>query len=409
MKAEILAVGSELLTPDSIDSNSLYLTQQLNEAGIEVHLKTIVGDNRPDLMRVLNGALKRSDLVICSGGLGPTEDDLTRSAAAGALGRSTSIDPEILDTLRRRFASRGQLMAKINDRQAEVIEGAEVLPNPLGTAPGMWLKEGSVHIILLPGPPRELKHMFEASVLPRLRELGQGRKLVRKCLNVTGMTESEVDSRVSPIYKSYPGIQTTILATTGNISLRFYRWMSAGEESRELDELASRIEMELGDAIFSSSGESLEEAVGHQLGKSHLTLSVAESCTAGMLGMCITRVPGSSDYFIGGVLCYSNAVKMRLCGVPEELLRRHGAVSTETAAAMAQGVRSTLHSDIGLSITGIAGPSGGSPGKPVGLVYVGVSDGNATQTQHRVIPGDRHMIRERAAYFALSSLRRFLS
>jgi nicotinamide-nucleotide amidase len=408
MKAEILAVGSELLTPDSIDTNSLYLTQQLNEAGIEVHLKTIVGDNLTDLMQVLNDALKRSNIIVLSGGLGPTEDDLTRSAVAGALGRSISTDPDILDTLRRRFASRGQHMAKINDRQAEAIEGAEVLPNPLGTAPGMWLKEDSVNIILLPGPPRELKQMFETSVLPRLREFGQGRKLVRKCLNVSGMTESEVDSRVSPIYKSYPGIQTTILATTGHISLRFYQWMAAGENSRELDELASRIEIELGDAIFSSSGESLEEAIGHQLRRSRLTLSVAESCTAGILGMCITRVPGSSDYFVGGVLCYSNDVKTSLCGVPDELIGQHGAVSAETAAAMAQGVRLVLHSDIGLSITGIAGPSGGSPGKPVGLVYVGVSDGNVTQTQHRVLPGDRHMIRERAANFALSFLRKFL-
>jgi len=408
MKAEILAIGSELLTPDHIDTNSLYLTGRLNEAGIEVHLKTVVGDHEPDLMQVLRAALKRSGLIILSGGLGPTEDDLTRSAVAKVLDRSLSPDPGLLETLRKRFALRGQFMAGINERQAEVIAGAEVLPNPLGTAPGLWLEKDGVHIILLPGPPRELRQIFENSVQHRIGNLGRGQILASRQLSVSGMTESEVDSRVSPIYKSYPGIRTTILAAPGQISLRFYRWLPAGQACPELDELADRVSRELGTAVFSRSGASLEEAVGHQLRKSQRTLSVAESCTAGMMGMLITRVPGSSDYFFGGILCYSNAVKSDLCGVPDPLLRERGAVSEEVAAALAQGVRSALKSDLGLSITGIAGPSGGSPEKPVGLVFVGIADGKVTQTYRRIIPGDRDSIRERASYFALSCLRTFL-
>ena len=408
MKAEIIAVGSELLTPDNVDTNSLYLTHRLNEAGCEVRLKTIVGDDRNDIAGVLSAALERSDFVIFCGGLGPTEDDLTRTAVASVLNRPVSIDEDILETLRQRFIARGFRMAKINERQAEVIQGAEVLDNPLGTAPGMWIEEKGRHIVLLPGPPRELQRVFEEGVLPKIKGLAGGMRLAYRSFHVTGITESELDSQIAPIYTTYPEVRTTILAGTRHIAVRLYRWMKSEEEPSDLEELASKIQATLGDAIFTSSGESMEEVIGRQLRESGRTIAVAESCTAGMLGMHITRVPGSSVYFLGGILCYSNDAKMELCGVPPELLQRYGAVSAEAAEAMARGVRDALHSTIGLSITGIAGPGGGSAEKPVGLVYIGISDGQHTESRHRIMPGDRESIRERSTYLALSWLRRFL-
>jgi nicotinamide-nucleotide amidase len=408
MKAEIIAIGSELLTPDNIDTNSLYLTQRLNEIGCPVHLKTIVGDDLNEIVNILRAALQRSDLILLSGGLGPTEDDRTREATAQALRRPMAIDEEILDVLRQRFASRGFRMNKINEKQAEVILGAEILDNSFGTAPGMWINEGGHYIVLLPGPPRELQSIFESHVLPKLRDLSAGSSLAYRLFHITGITESELDARIAPIYREYPHIQTTILAGTRHIAVRLYRWMSPGESIAELDELAGRIRTEIGDAIFSTAGESMEEVVGKQLIASGQTLAVAESCTAGMLGMHLTRVPGSSEYFCGGVLCYSNEAKIELCRVPENVLQAHGAVSGEVAEALACGVREALHSSIGLSITGIAGPGGGSKEKPVGLVYIGISDGNRVESRHRIMPGDRESIRERSTYLALSWLRRFL-
>lgn len=408
MKAEIIAVGSEMLTPDHVDTNSLYLTRRLNEAGYQVYLKTIVGDDRDDIADVLGAALRRSDLIIVCGGLGPTEDDRTRSAAALALRRAVFIDEGILQALRKKFAARGFTMAPINERQAEVIEGAEILENALGTAPGMWIEEKGRHILLLPGPPRELKAIFEETVLPRIRELCGSARLAYRSFHITGMTESELDSQIAPIYTAYPRVRTTVLAGTKHIAVHLYRWTESGEEPADLEELASKIQARLGHAVFSTCGESMEEVVGRQLRESGRTLAVAESCTAGMLGMQITRVPGSSAYFKGGILCYSNEAKMELCGVPAELLEKHGAVSAEVAEALARGVREALHSSIGLSITGIAGPGGGTAEKPVGLVYTAISDGRRTESRHRVMPGDRESIRERSTYLALSWLRRFL-
>lgn len=408
MKAEIIAVGSELLTPDHLDTNSLYLTEKLWEVGYRVQLKTVVGDDAQDIAAILRSALSRSDLILITGGLGPTEDDLTRGAVAATLNRSISIDTNTLEALRQRFASRGYQMAKINERQAEVIAGAEVLSNSFGTAPGMWLVEGGVGIALLPGPPREIKPMLESQLLPRLRQLGEGKLLARKFFVVAGMTESEVDSRVAPIYTMYPKIQTIILSSPAGITLKLLQWMDKGEDSQALEELASRILEVLGDAVYTSTGESMEEVIGRLLSESGLTLAVAESCTAGLIGWRITRVPGSSNYFLGGVLCYSNDVKIELCGVPQRVLERHGAVSAEAAEDLASGVRKKLGSSIGLSVTGIAGPAGGSTEKPVGLVYVGLADADRIHHERRILPGDRDTIRERSAYFALSCLRKFI-
>jgi nicotinamide-nucleotide amidase len=407
--AEIIAVGSEMLTPDHVDTNSLFLTRKLNEIGIEVRFKTVVGDTEEDIAAVLHSALSRSDFIIFSGGLGPTEDDLTRPAVARVLGRALDTDPGILDALRARFASRGIRMAAINERQAQVIAGAEVLKNPRGTAPGMWIDAGNGRrIVLLPGPPRELMPMFECEVMPRLETLGGGRRLHRRSFSVVGMPESEVDSIVAPIYKAYSSIQTTILAAPGHIAIHLSRWAEPDEPVLDLEELSRAIQAALGNAVFTMSEEALEGVVGRLLRESGRTLSVAESCTSGMIGMKITRIAGSSEYFLGGILCYSNELKTSLCGVPAEVLERHGAVSAETAEALAMGVRSATQSSIGLSITGIAGPAGGTREKPVGLVYVGVSDGRRTVHGSRNLPGDRDAVRERAAFFALALLREFL-
>lgn len=408
MKAEIVAVGAELLTPDHTDTNSLFLTGRLNEAGCDVHLKTIVGDDRENIAAVLRAALRRSDLIILCGGLGPTEDDLTRSAVAAVLGRPIAIDAGVMEILRQRFAARGFVMARNNERQAEVIEGAQTIDNPLGTAPGMWIEEDGRFIVLLPGPPRELKAMVDESVLSKIHAVSGNARLRSRLFHVTGITESELDARIAPIYTRYPGVSTTVLAGVRHISVKLSQWSRADARTSDLDELASSIEKELGVAVFSTRGEFMEEVVGQQLRDANLTLAVAESCTSGMLGMQITRVPGSSHYFKGGVLCYSNEAKMELCGVPKEMLRDHGAVSAEVAEALAQGVRKALHSSIGLSITGIAGPDGGSSEKPVGLVYIGLSNGQTTESRRRIMPGDRDTIRERSTYLALSWLRRFL-
>jgi nicotinamide-nucleotide amidase len=408
MRAEIIAVGSEMLTPDNLDTNSLFITEKLNEVGFQVHFKTVVGDDEQDIVGVLRSALQRSRVIIVTGGLGPTEDDLTRRSVAAVLGREVRIDAGIVEKLRQRFASRGYSMPSINERQAEVIEGAEVLANTTGTAPGMWLVENGVGIALLPGPPREARPMLEKSVIPRVAALGNGRTLARKTIHITGWTESEVDARVAPIYRSYPNIQTTILAGTGQISLRLFRWLEPGENPSDLDRLSAAICDALGSAVFSASGEPLEEVVGRNLLKEQLTVAVAESCTAGLLGALITRVPGSSAWFRGGALCYSNELKISFCGVPEELIAAHGAVSAEVAEALARGIRSRTGSSIGLSITGIAGPAGGSAEKPVGLVYVGVANDRCTIHARRIVPGDRQTVRERAAYFALAILRNFL-
>jgi nicotinamide-nucleotide amidase len=300
-------------------------------------------------------------------------------------------------------------MASINERQAEVIEGAEILENPRGTAPGQWIEARGVRLALLPGPPREIEPMFESAVMPRLRRLGAGRRLAERSFRVIGLTESEVDARVAPIYTAYqPRISTTILAAAGHIALRSSPWGAQGEQPRELEELAARIDQALGDAIYTTSDEPLEEIVGRLLAQSRRTVAVAESCTAGLLGWRITRVAGSSSYFLGGVLCYSNEAKTELCGVPRELLDQHGAVSAEVAETLARGVMRRFSSSIGLAVTGIAGPGGGTADKPVGLVYVGISDSGQAVHFRRVLPGDREAVRERAVFFALAALRRFL-
>lgn len=413
MDAEIIAVGSEMLTPYRMDTNSLYLTEQLNLLGIEVIFKSIVGDNLPRIVAAAQHALFRSDILIFVGGLGPTEDDLTREAVAEALGAKLQRDPEIVRLLEERFASRGWKMTPNNAKQADIIEGATVLPNANGTAPGQWLSgqfDGGEHtIVLLPGPPHEMRALFENEVRERLRAKIPPAFLATRTLRVAMLGESLVDSRVSPIYKRFPDVETTILAGAGEIELHFKNRATTQEAAqRRVDEVAGRVEDELEDAVYSRNGESLEQIVGYWLQMRNATLAVAESCTGGLLAERVTSISGSSRYFLGGAVVYSNQLKTELAGVPAEMIERHGAVSREVAAALAEGIRYRCESTLGVGITGVAGPSGGSAEKPVGLVFHAVASDTGTEVVQHNFPGDRKRIRRFASTMALDMIRKKL-
>jgi|SRR5579872_989352 nicotinamide-nucleotide amidase len=413
VNAEIIAIGSELLTPYRMDTNSLYLTEQLNLLGVDVIFKSIVGDNFARLVASAQHALFRSDIVIFSGGLGPTEDDLTREAVAESLGVKLQRDPEILARLENRFAERGWKMTPNNAKQADVIEGATVLPNPNGTASGQWIAgefDGREHIIvLLPGPPHEMKALFENEVRERLRAKVPASYLFTRTLKVAMLGESAVDARVAPIYKRYTDVETTILAGAGEIELHFKSsGPSIDAAQARADEVAGLVEDELEDAVYSRNGESLEQIVGYWLQMRNATLSVAESCTGGLLAERITSISGSSRYFVGGAVVYSNQLKTELAGVPSEMIHRHGAVSREVAAALAEGIRYRCESTLGVGITGVAGPAGGSPEKPVGLVFHAVASDSGTEVVQRNFPGDRKRIRRFASTMALDMVRRKL-
>jgi nicotinamide-nucleotide amidase len=407
--AEIIAVGSELLTPFRTDTNSLWLTERLNSVGVEVKLKTIVGDDDARLEETVRDALKRSGVVLLTGGLGPTEDDITRKIAARALGRRLLLDEKVLDDIKAKFLRWGRQMPEINARQAMVMEGAEVLPNPNGSAPGLYLEHDGRVVALLPGPPREMKPMFEGLVLPRLAERSGGVRVVRRVLRVAGLGESAVDERIAPVYTQYKNPQTTILFNSTEIEIHLTAQAKTEAEAELLlDGLAGQIEERLGDSVFAFRGEKMEEVVGLRLAVGGFTLATAESCTGGLVAHRLTEVPGSSTYFMEGVVTYSNEAKTRLLGVPAELIGAHGAVSAEVAEAMAVGVKRRAETDFGLSVTGIAGPGGGSEEKPVGLVYVALADDAHTEHKRALLPGDRHLIRWRASQFALDLLRRRL-
>ncbi len=413
MNAEIIAIGSELLTPFRQDTNSLYLTERLNQLGVEVVVKTLVGDSRERLVSVAQHALFRSDVVIFMGGLGPTEDDLTREAVAEALGLELHRDPEILRKLGERFAARGYQMTPNNAQQADVITGAIVLPNPNGSAPGQWISgkyEGRDRlIILLPGPPFELKAMFDEQCVERLRAKLPPAYIATRVLKVAMLGESLVDARVAPIYKRYPDVQTTILAGAGDVQFNLFTRADSMEAAQQrVDDLAGEIEDELEDALYASKGESLEQIVGYFLQMRGATLAVAESCTGGLLAERITSVSGSSRYFLGGALVYSNELKTEFAGVPASLIKKHGAVSREVAAAMAEGIRKRCHATFGVGITGVAGPAGGTAEKPVGRVYNALASEAGNQVEERNFPGDRKRVRWFASQLALDMIRRKL-
>ena len=409
LTAEIIAIGSELLTSERTDTNSLWLTEKLNSIGIEVKLKTIVGDDDARLEETIRDAMKRSRVVVMTGGLGPTEDDITRKIAARAMNRRLLLNEKVLEDVRAKFFSMGRQMPEINSRQAMVIEGAEVLDNPNGTAPGMYIEHEGRSVALLPGPPREMRPMFENFVLPKLSAKAGDVRVVRRVLRVAGLGESAVDEKIAPVYTQYKNPQTTILFNRSEIEIHLTAQAKTERDAELLlDGLAGQIEERLGHSIFAFRGEKMEEVVGLRLAVTGFTVGVAESCTGGLISQRLTEVPGSSVYFMEGVVAYSNDAKVRSLGVDPELLQKHGAVSAEVAEAMAEGVRRRADTDFGLSVTGIAGPGGGSEDKPVGLVYIALSDDAHTEHRKLMIPGDRHLIRWRSSQAALDLLRRRL-
>ena len=407
MNAEIIAVGSEMLTPSRLDTNSLFLTRKLGELGIDVVRKVIVGDDLARLTEEVRRALAASEIVVMTGGLGPTLDDLSREAASGATGRGLAIDPAIVEWLEARFRRAGRAMVDSNRRQAYVLDGAEVLPNPRGTAPGQWLRLDGRALILLPGPPRELEPMFENECLPRLRTLPSPYRYHTFSLRIALLPESEVDERIAPIYSPEPQVMTTILAAPGDIQVHLKARAESEEEARAIAEaLGRKVDAELGDAVFSHANEVLEEAVGRLLRERGQTLAAAESCTGGLLAEKITAFPGSSDYFTGSFVTYTNEAKTNWLGVDAALIERHGAVSAETAEAMARAVREKACSTYGLSITGFAGPTGGTEQAPVGTVFIGLADGNTVSVLRRRFGSERDRVRMLAALHALEMLRR---
>jgi competence/damage-inducible protein CinA-like protein len=407
LRAEIIAIGSELLTPHRTDTNSLWLTERLNSVGIEVQLKTVVGDDEAILEESLRDALRRSAVIISTGGLGPTEDDITRKVFARVTGRQLKLDYEVLEGIRERFASRGYQMTPNNERQALILDGGKVLPNPNGSAPGIKLDQEGKLIVLLPGPPRENQPMFDDYVMPDLERMSRGVRIARRVLKVTGLGESALDDMIAPIYKEYTNPSTTILFTDSEIEIHLTGSADTAARAEEIVEgLTDKLEEKLGYYLYSTKGESLEEIVGHRLRLKQFTIATAESCTGGLVAERITRVPGSSDYFVGSVVGYTNEVKSHLLDVPEEMIELRGAVSGEVAEAMARGVKTRTGATIGVSVTGTAGPGGGTDAVPVGTVYVGLADDVVTSNRRLVLPGDRHLIRWRASTAALEMVRR---
>ena len=412
LAAAIIAVGSELLTPEKVDTNSLFITQTLNDLGIAVAFKSIVGDDRAELTAHVAHALQRHRVLILTGGLGPTDDDLTREVVAACLGLAMHEDPELITVMERRFASRGWTMPAVNRRQAQVPEGATVLANPNGTAPGLWLTHDGAVIVLLPGPPREMKPMMAGEVRSRLLALAGDTRLHRRLVRVSGKGESAVEEVVQPIYSRWlaqdPRIETTILAGLGQVELHLVlQSTDAARAALVLAVAVAELTAALGQDVVSTDGRGLEAVVGDLLRARGWSVALAESCTGGLATSRLTDVPGSSDYVERSVVAYSNQAKVELLGVPVALIQQHGAVSEAVAVAMAEGIRDRAGVNVGVGITGIAGPGGGSDDKPVGTVCIAVA-GARTEVRTFRFPGGREMVKAMSANWAIDLLRRQL-
>jgi nicotinamide-nucleotide amidase len=420
MKSEIIAVGSEMLTPVRQDTNSLYVTEKLNSIGVTVHFKTIVGDRQRDLVRAIRTALGRIDILVLMGGLGPTEDDLTREALAEALEIKLRRDPQLVAHLATRAAAMRFTMPPNNLKQADVLEGENsivtVLPNVNGSAPGQFVDTAYAGhrklVLLVPGPPNECRPLFDSECLPRLRAILPARHIARRTLRAAMIPESQADALLAPIYSQYKDVETTILAHYGDIQLSLLCGKPSLEEAeRRVAELSTRLEEALEDWLYSTgtdSADSLAQIVLYFLGLRGATLAVAESCTGGMIAARITDVPGSSRSFLGGAIVYADALKYAFAGVPPELIAEHGAVSAPVAEALARGIRIRTGATLGLAVTGIAGPTGGTDEKPVGLVYIALSDAQKTECLERNIRGDRARVREFTTQQALDLICRRL-
>jgi nicotinamide-nucleotide amidase len=414
MRACIIAVGSEMLTPFRVDTNSLFITERLNTIGFDVRIKTVVGDDVAELAGLVRASLAWADLIVLTGGLGPTADDITRDAVAQVLDLPFDEDEATVARIRERFSRRGMVMQEINRRQAMVPRGAALLDNPNGTAPGLWLEHGRTALVLLPGPPREMKPMFEAIVRDRLAPRSGGASLFRRVLKITGQPESAVDAKAQPVYGRWQTQEvpssTTILAVLGQIELHLTATAANREAAdRVLDPAVRELQAVLAGDVYSVDGASLEEVVGARLRERRLKVAVAESCTGGLLTSRLTDVPGSSAYVERSEVCYSNQAKIDSLGVPAALIAEHGAVSEPVARAMAEGIRAKASTDVGIGVTGIAGPDGGTPEKPVGTVAIAVLVGADARVRTFQFVGLREMVKFQSAQAALNMLRLMLS
>lgn len=412
--ARIIAVGSELLTSSRVDTNSLHITERLNAIGIAVSAKLVVGDDRGQIEAAIRDSLAHADLVIVTGGLGPTDDDLTRDAAATVFGLGLDEDTAIVEQIRQRFSARGLEMPEINRRQAMVPKGAEVLSNRRGTAPGLWIEEGLRRLLLLPGPPPEMQPMLDTWIERHGEALGGGMYLVRRVLKAANVSESHVEEMAQPVYRRWRDaglpLSVTILAAPGQIELHLSTTAGSREEADAmLDSAVSDLVDALHGHVFTTRGETLEEVVGKLLLDSHSTIAAAESCTGGLLTSRLTDVPGSSEYVIGSVVAYSNDVKVETLGVPAALIEQFGAVSEPVAVAMADGVREKYRTTIGVGVTGIAGPTGGSSAKPVGTVAIAVSTSEGAKVHTQLFRGGRPQVKFWATQAALEQVRRLLT
>jgi nicotinamide-nucleotide amidase len=414
-RAAIIAVGSELLTPYRTDTNSLYITDQLNRLGIDVVLKMIAGDDRNELAEAFRTARRRVDLIVLSGGLGPTDDDITREVVGAVLGRALNEDPAITEQIRARFVARGFTtpMPEINRRQAMVPEGATVLPNTRGSAPGLWLEDGDAVVLLLPGPPREMTPMLAAVMEGPLRARTNADVLVRRALKITGRVESQTDEALQPLYRAWeratPPIGATILAALGQIEVHLWTRAAPDAVAGILDAAVAEAVSVLGDDVYSVDGRPLEKVVGDLLTERQLRIALAESCTGGLITSRLTDVPGSSRYVRHSVVAYSNDAKTGLLGVSADLIAEHGAVSEQVALAMADGIRAQAAVEVGVGVTGIAGPDGGTPQKPVGTVAIAAVTAAATRSRVFRFPGEREQVKFQASQAALDMVRRMLT
>lgn len=408
--AEIIAVGSELLTPRYLDTNSLFITQELNNLGVAVVAKQVIGDDRARLSEAIRAAVDRSEILILIGGLGPTEDDVTRDAVSDALGRNQALCVEQERILEHRFRQIHRPMAENNRRQAYLIDGAEALMNPNGTAPGQFVTTGRGTVVLLPGPPRELKPMMVNEVIPRLKAVLPAKVIKTRTFRITGIGESDLDTLIAPVYTKYSNPVTTVLSSPGDLSVHL---RASGDTEDEADallcEVGNRIAELLEYRVYTEDAEeSLEQVIGRLLRARHATVATAESCTGGLIASRLTEHAGSSDFFIGGFVTYSAEQKQQVLGVPQELLAQYTPVSEPVAAAMAQGALKRTGATYGVSTTGYAGPSGGTEGDPIGTVYVGIAGPDSTRVTRIRHGGDRHRIRTLATQNALDLLRRTL-
>jgi nicotinamide-nucleotide amidase len=409
MRAEIILTGTELLSGGVLDTNSLYLSEELMLAGIETVFKTVVGDDEKDMEEALRRAMDRVDMVILTGGIGPTEDDITRKVIAKIVKKRLVLNDDALKAIHVRLAGRGKEQAIINDRQALIPAGARLLQNPVGIAPGFFIDEGGPFIAVLPGVPREMRAMYSEGLRPALEERFGGKIFIRRrILRTCGMSESAVNQSIQDILRRDAPVVGLTAKETG-VDIRVIAREAGAEQSQaQVDRTESMIRERLGDAVYGVNGQELEEVVGALLKQRRLTIAVAESCTGGLIGGRITSIAGSSEYFERGVVVYSDLAKTEMLGVPKKVIERHGAVSSEVVAAMAQGIRRNAHTDLGLAVTGVAGPGGGSEKKPVGLVYTALASAQGVKTAEHNFLGEREQVRIKASQMALDMVRRHL-